>query len=251
MCILVCVCYPRIHALSLMFFKLLTSRHPFQEMFEKTPYAVMFAVSQGQRPPRPEHSDCLLGPTDDMWILIKDCWQQEPGARPEMNTVHQRLQSVLNQGRDIQDKCDELLKLAHSVPPEVEISSHFIALLQDIWSDVRGRDCLLHADRAAAERLMEVAQRVCARVRCATAPTDRVTTALGHSEWSRRLPPWCALYAHQAQHSQQPHSCLAIRGGDTSACFCRYGWGPLCGHLQRSSGSAEGGHQAHASLLSG
>jgi hypothetical protein len=55
----------------------------------------MFAVSKGDRPPRPKNPDCLLGPTDDVWSLIQDCWGQEPGARPEMKSVHRRLQSVI------------------------------------------------------------------------------------------------------------------------------------------------------------
>jgi hypothetical protein len=95
MCILVRACRPY-HRLSLMLFKLFTSRHPFQGMYERSQYAVMFAVSKGDRPPRPNESNCLLGHADGMWSLIQDCWHQDPGARPEMISVHQRLQSGWN-----------------------------------------------------------------------------------------------------------------------------------------------------------
>jgi hypothetical protein len=79
--------------------KLLTSHHPFQEIYEKSQYAVMFAVSKGDRPLRPKNPGCLLGPTDDVWSLIQDCWKQEPGTRPETRSVHRRLQSVTIRSR--------------------------------------------------------------------------------------------------------------------------------------------------------
>jgi serine/threonine protein kinase len=77
---------------ALMFLELLTSSHPFQDMYERSQYSVMFAVSKGDRPARPDHLFGLAA--DDMWILIQDCWHQEPDARPEMISVHQQLQAI-------------------------------------------------------------------------------------------------------------------------------------------------------------
>jgi hypothetical protein len=52
----------------------------------------MIAVGKGDRPVRPKNPDCLLEPTDDIWMLIQDCWQQEPDARPDMISVYKRIQ---------------------------------------------------------------------------------------------------------------------------------------------------------------
>jgi tetratricopeptide (TPR) repeat protein len=93
LCILVSVCRSR-DAFSLMFFKVLTSRHPFQELYERSQYEVMFAVTRGSRPARPKYPECLFEPTEDVWTLIQHCWHQEPGDRPGMISVHQRLQRV-------------------------------------------------------------------------------------------------------------------------------------------------------------
>jgi hypothetical protein len=61
-------------------------------MRERSEYAVMIAVGKGDRPVRPKNPDCLLEPTDDIWMLIQDCWQQEPDARPNMISVYKRIQ---------------------------------------------------------------------------------------------------------------------------------------------------------------
>jgi hypothetical protein len=64
---------------------------------------------------------------------------------------------------NIKDKCEELLRLIRDNPLDVQPTSHFIALLREIWSDAQGRERLLSSDKADAERLVEVAQWVRAR----------------------------------------------------------------------------------------
>jgi hypothetical protein len=78
--------------------------------------------------------------------------------------------------RDIQDKCDELLRLAHDLYLEVKPSPHYVALLQDIWASAQGRQRLLSLSLVDAERLVDLAQRVRSR-------PSRVKT---HSSRSRR-----------------------------------------------------------------
>jgi hypothetical protein len=63
-------------------------------------------------------------------------------------------------GRDIQAKCDELLRLARDVnlranpPPQIAI------MMQELWFDLRGREQLLSSGRADAECLADMAQQV-------------------------------------------------------------------------------------------
>jgi hypothetical protein len=68
--------------------------------------------------------------------------------------------SAADSERYIQDKCDELLRLAHDIPLEFQPAPHFVALLQEIWAHTEGREQLLSSGRPAAERLADVAQRV-------------------------------------------------------------------------------------------
>jgi hypothetical protein len=74
-------------------------------------------------------------------------------------------------GLDIQDKCDELLRLAHDIPLDAQPAPHFVTLLQHIWSDDKGREQLLSSGTAAAEHLVDVAQRVRGRA------VDRTNTS--------------------------------------------------------------------------
>jgi len=38
---------------------------------------------EGERPPRPTHQNL----TDDLWLMVRRCWDQEPRLRPEMSQV--------------------------------------------------------------------------------------------------------------------------------------------------------------------
>ena len=57
---------------------------------EKTNWTVAPAVLRGGRPSRPEHPSC----TDYLWALIKRCWDQDPGLRPEIPEVSQTFSSI-------------------------------------------------------------------------------------------------------------------------------------------------------------
>ena len=68
--------------------QVLTGEVPFSN--EKTNWTVAPAVLRGDRPSRPEHHSC----TDDLWALIKRCWDQDPGLRPEIPEVSRIFSSV-------------------------------------------------------------------------------------------------------------------------------------------------------------
>jgi hypothetical protein len=55
----------------------------------KTEGMVISAVLRGQRPPRPENM------TDDFWILVNRCWDQQPSERPKAIVVVNTLKEIL------------------------------------------------------------------------------------------------------------------------------------------------------------
>lgn len=68
----------------------------------------MVKIIQGERPPRP--FDPTL--TDDMWELMRTCWDQEPQSRPGM-------------GKVLQDLASGLLRSLHQFtesPPEFQVA---------------------------------------------------------------------------------------------------------------------------------
>jgi hypothetical protein len=57
------------------------------------PFTVIFSVVTGQRPQRPAAEECETELKDRMWLLIEDCWKQDPIERPSMSEVEQKLRS--------------------------------------------------------------------------------------------------------------------------------------------------------------
>jgi hypothetical protein len=45
--------------------------------------AAMLAIMSGKRPQRPTHSNF----TDELWALMRRCWDQDPRLRPEILEV--------------------------------------------------------------------------------------------------------------------------------------------------------------------
>ena len=68
--------------------QVLTGEIPFSSV--KTNWMVMQAVLKGDRPSRPKHPSC----TNDLWALIKRCWNKDPQLRPEIPEVSRTLSSV-------------------------------------------------------------------------------------------------------------------------------------------------------------
>lgn len=57
-----------------------TDKVPFSDRSE---YMAVFAVLNGERPPRPTHATC----TDVLWDLMERCWEDDPYSRPEVGEV--------------------------------------------------------------------------------------------------------------------------------------------------------------------
>ena len=60
--------------------KAFTGKAPF---YDSTPTSAAVGVLSGNRPGRPAHPSV----TDDLWNMIKRCWNREPERRPDISQV--------------------------------------------------------------------------------------------------------------------------------------------------------------------
>ncbi|KAF7374851.1 Calcium-transporting ATPase [Mycena sanguinolenta] len=83
-----------VYAFACVSYEILTSKVPF---FESTnDAAVMFKVVEGARPSRLEVI------SQNLWLLLEDCWHQQTDKRPKMAAISQRLSRQRKGGKDIQ-----------------------------------------------------------------------------------------------------------------------------------------------------
>ena len=54
------------------------------------PAAAVLAIMGGKRPARPTHSNF----TDELWALMKRCWDPDPRSRPEISEVWKALRGL-------------------------------------------------------------------------------------------------------------------------------------------------------------
>lgn len=52
------------------------------------------AINDG-RPPRPPQPAEERGLSDEVWLLIQDCWAVQPAERPSMAAVRSRIQDIV------------------------------------------------------------------------------------------------------------------------------------------------------------
>ena len=50
---------------------------------ETVPAAALLAITRGERPPRPTHTNF----TDELWELTQRCWDRDPRSRPEVSEL--------------------------------------------------------------------------------------------------------------------------------------------------------------------
>jgi hypothetical protein len=66
-----------------------TGRHPFPELAND--FAVVMRAASKESPTRPD-SACL---EDDVWELMRECWDYEPESRPTASSAVKRLAAIL------------------------------------------------------------------------------------------------------------------------------------------------------------
>ncbi|KAJ7670949.1 kinase-like domain-containing protein, partial [Mycena rosella] len=71
-----------IYAFACVMYELLTGNSPFPDL--RTDGAVIKAVLEGRRPPRPPSCSPSL---DGLWSLIRNCWEEEPVMRPTAGQI--------------------------------------------------------------------------------------------------------------------------------------------------------------------
>jgi hypothetical protein len=73
--------------------ELLTGLEPFSEVTWSL--AVVTLILNEKAPRRPHGEEHVEnGLDDDMWHLIKSCWQKDPAARPNIHTIKTQLASI-------------------------------------------------------------------------------------------------------------------------------------------------------------
>ena len=92
------LCYPPgvislasdIYAFGMTILEILTGKQPFASV--KFPFVVYTNVRNGQRPERPTDPEVLRrGLDDNIWGLLKDCWEHDSLKRPLIDEVITRL----------------------------------------------------------------------------------------------------------------------------------------------------------------
>ncbi|KAJ7892378.1 kinase-like domain-containing protein [Mycena leptocephala] len=74
-----------VYAFACLCYEILTEKVPFFEIFHEA--AIIYQVIEGSRPSKQETIP------QDLWLLVNDCWHQEPDKRPTITAALQRLVS--------------------------------------------------------------------------------------------------------------------------------------------------------------
>jgi len=80
------------YALGMTIYEVLSGEVPFAQ--EDIEVIVAFKVLHGKRPNRPQETQGGWF-TDGLWETLELCWKRQPGDRPGLDTVLQRLQGVM------------------------------------------------------------------------------------------------------------------------------------------------------------
>jgi len=105
--------YSDCYALGMVIYEVLSLRIPFHE---DSDLIVVLKVSRGNRPERPQEVEGVVRFTDDMWGVLKLCWAEQPGNRPNIEDVLQYLEKYSR-------SWTPLPPLSVTVPPAVDSST--------------------------------------------------------------------------------------------------------------------------------
>ncbi|KAG7100268.1 hypothetical protein E1B28_002041 [Marasmius oreades] len=82
-----------IYSFGMTVLELLTHQHPYSKI--KRGYEVVEHVRSGRPPPKPKETRVVeRGLDDKMWELLVECWNRTPSARPEIEEILKRLESL-------------------------------------------------------------------------------------------------------------------------------------------------------------
>ncbi|KAJ7688617.1 kinase-like domain-containing protein [Mycena rosella] len=93
-----------VYAFASVVYELLTGRPPFPELTMDG--AVIKAVLEGHRPPRPPPFPGTSLPWDGLWSLLQNCWEEGPAMRPTAAQIVERLLGPDIQAKETQSTAD-------------------------------------------------------------------------------------------------------------------------------------------------
>lgn len=69
--------------------ELMTGEPPFSNF--RRDISVLRELDKGRTPDRPGSRKAAQGFTDELWSLMKKCWNKKPDSRPSMSTIKEKL----------------------------------------------------------------------------------------------------------------------------------------------------------------
>jgi len=78
------------YALGMVILEVLSGQAPFAQLKD---FVVMRKVTEGERPGRPEGAEGTQF-TDDLWQMLNQCWETQPGSRPSIQDILECLERV-------------------------------------------------------------------------------------------------------------------------------------------------------------
>jgi len=93
-----------VFAFSMFAIEVFTGKIPFEG---KTQIMSALCISRGNRPEKPVNAKAV-GLTNEMWILLESCWQQDPEKRPTMEEVARRWQGFIQKNDNIVTECVQI-----------------------------------------------------------------------------------------------------------------------------------------------
>src|ERR1700729_423651 len=81
--------YTDIWSFGMLSLELMTELQPYSDMVQDITVVIM--VSKGQLPPRPGPPATSRGLTDELWVLMVQCWNQDSVSRPSIAQVKEEI----------------------------------------------------------------------------------------------------------------------------------------------------------------
>lgn len=73
--------------------ELMTGEQPFSNI--PRDINVLYDLAKGKLPERPGPSATLRGLSDELWMLMRQCWHKKPESRPSMTDIKLKIEQLI------------------------------------------------------------------------------------------------------------------------------------------------------------